>query len=44
MLELMIPPTKRPGNVAVTRPYLGSNPGLVILFSLTFYELCPALE
>ena len=40
MLELMIPPTKRLGSVVVTRPAShgevpGSNPGLVILFSLT---------
>ena len=35
-----IPPTKRPGSVVVTRPAShgevpGSNPGLVVLFSLT---------
>ena len=40
VLELVIPPTKRPGSVVVTHPashgeVLGSNPGLVILFSLT---------
>ena len=40
VLELMIPPTKRPGSVVVTRPAShgevpGSNPGLVVLFSLT---------
>ena len=40
LLELMIPPTKRPGSVVVTRPTShgevpGSNPGLVVLFSLT---------
>ena len=40
LLELMIPPTKRPGSVVVTRPAShgevpDSNPGLVVLFSLT---------
>ena len=40
VLELVIPPTKRPGSVVVTRPAShgevpGSNPGLVVLFSLT---------
>ena len=40
LLELVIPPTKRPGSVVVTRPAShgevpGSNPGLVVLFSLT---------
>ena len=39
----MIPPTKRPGSVVVTRPAShgevpGSNPGLVVLFSLTVPE------
>ena len=37
VLELMIPPTKRPGSVVVTRPAShgevpGSNPGLVVSF------------
>ena len=40
----MIPPTKRPGSVVVTRPAShgevpGSNPGLVVLFSLTRFTI-----
>ena len=46
MLELMIPPTKRPGSVVVTCPAShgevpGSNPGLVVLFSLTVKDKDP---
>ena len=48
VLELMIPPTKRLGSVVVTRPAShgevpGSNPSLVVLFSLTGYEPCQCL-
>ena len=49
LLELMIPPTERPGSVVVTRPAShgevpGSNPGLVVLFSLTILAATTKLE